>query len=68
MISIARAKFALFTFWQPPQGQIMSRMRLINGRSINRKIPIYPPVVIGSYLLPGGSGAFGSPAGATYPG
>lgn len=31
----------------------MSRMRLINGRSINRKIPIYPPVVIGSYLLPG---------------
>lgn len=65
--SIARAKFVLFTFLQPPHAHTRSRMKLINGSIISNMMPIYPPVVIGSYLLPGGKSAFGS-AGAAYTG
>ena len=63
MISMARAKFVLFTFRQPPHAHTRSRIRLTMGSIISNMMPINPPVVIGSYLLPGGR-AFGSGAGA----
>ncbi|WP_286137694.1 hypothetical protein [Gabonibacter massiliensis] len=46
--NMARARLRLFTFLHPPHAQMRRQIRLTSGTIINRKMPIYSPVEMGS--------------------
>ena len=54
MIRAARARLRFCSLRHPPQAQTIIRIWPITGIHIKSMMPIKPPVVISSYLLPAG--------------